>query len=110
MHPYEQCKTSIGVKLLNDASVFHKKIEELNKIISNPVNLRKANEEYYDKSVKSFLTLYQPYDNRILNKLYRLHLLPSLVSKKKILRIYNYINCESHRDKQLFALEKIIGK
>lgn len=51
--------------------------------------------------------MYQPYENRILNKLYRMHLLPSFVSKRKILQIINYLSCEAHRDKQLKALQKI---
>lgn len=48
------------------------------------------------------------YGNRLLNKPYRIHLLPSMVSKKKLLMLLNYLDCESHRDKQSYALKQII--
>ena len=93
--------------IINDITNFDENISKLNAIISDPIALRKATEIYYNSIVKVIKTLYQPYDNRILNKLYRMHLLPSLVSKKKWLSILNYINCEAHRDKQISALKTL---
>lgn len=110
IYPYVQCKENATVSLLHDRTEFDKSIAVLNDIIADPQKLRKANDEYYSTTVKNFMAMYQPYENRILNKLYRMHLLPSLVSKKKFLRILNYIDCETHRDKQLFALKKIVEK
>ena len=50
-------------------------------------------------------------DNTVeLNKLFRMHLLPSLVPLKKLVMLYNYINYESHRDKQLFTLKNKFDK
>ena len=46
----------------------------------------------------------------VLNKLFRMHLLPSLVPLKKLVMLYNYINYESHRDKQLFTLKNKFDK
>lgn len=110
LYPYMQCKENVAVSLLHDRTEFDKSIAVLNGIIADPLKLREANDEYYSTIVKNFMAMYQPYENRILNKLYRMHLLPSLVSKRRFLQIFNYINCEAHRDKQLFAFKKIIEK
>lgn len=107
LYPYVQYKEKATVVTINDTTSFEEKISKLNAIISDPIALRKTTETYYNSTVKVIKTLYQPYDNRILNKLYRMHLLPSVVSKKKWLFILNYINCEAHRDKQIFALKTI---
>lgn len=108
LYPYIQYKEKATIALIKDTTNFDKSLSYLNTIIVDPSALRKNIETYYNDSVNVFYTMYQPYDNRILNKLYRMHLLPSVVSKKKWLRIFNYINCEAHRDKQIFALKTII--
>lgn len=107
LYPYVQYKEKATVVTINDTTSFEEKIYKLNAIISDPIALRKSTESYYDSTAYAFKTLYQPYDNRILNKLYRMHLLPSVVSKKKWLSILNYINCEAHRDKQISVLKTI---
>lgn len=108
LYPYIQYKEKATIALIKDTTNFDKSLSYLNTIIVDPSALRKNIETYYNDSVNVFYTMYQPYDNRILNKLYRMHLLPSVVSKKKWLRIFNYINCEAHRDKQISALKTII--
>ena len=110
LYPYEQCKNYIGVRLLHNRHEFDKRIIELNNIIVDSRKLKSAENEYYAATVQSFKTMYQPYENRILNKLYRMNLLPNIVSKQKYLKIYNYLNCEAQRDKQLVALKTIIEK
>ena len=107
LYPYVQYKEEATVEIINNTTSFDENISKLNAIISDPIALRKTTEIYYNSTVKVIKTLYQPYDNRILNKLYRMHLLPSVVSKKKWLFILNYINCEAHRDKQIFTLKTI---
>ena len=108
LYPYRQYKEEATVEIINNTTSFDENISKLNAIISNPIALRKTTETYYNSTVKVIKTLYQPYDNRILNKLYRMRLLPSLVAKKKWLFVLNYINCEAHRDKQISALKTII--
>ena len=107
LYPYVQYKEEATVEIINNTTSFDENISKLNAIISDPIALRETTETYYNSTVKVIKTLYQPYDNRILNKLYRMHLLPSVVSKKKWLFIFNYINCEAHRDKQIFTLKTI---
>ena len=108
--PYYQCGENSKVKLLQDRKEFDVQIGKLNEIISNPRKLRKRMDEYYSSTSENMLNVFQPYGNRVLNKLFRMHLLPTLVPIKKMTMLYNYINCESHRDKQLFALKKKINK
>ena len=67
-------------------------------------------DEYYRSAAVGMLIMHQPYENRILNKLYRMHLLPSLVSKKRFLHLLNYIDCESHYDKHVFILKQLFEK
>ena len=43
--------------------------------------------------------------NRYLNKLFRMGIIPSFMSTQRLSMIYNYINCEAHRDKVLYAFD-----
>lgn len=110
LYPYEQCKKSARVTLIQDKTEFETCMRQLNNIIADSLKLKSAENAYYATGIRAIQSMYQPYGNRILNKLYRLHLLPSLVSPKKFVKILNYVSCEAHRDKQLFALKKIIDK
>lgn len=105
--PYTQCNEKPSVELVKDRTKFDKNIERLNAIIHDTNELKKRVDEYYGSTAPSMLLMHQPYENRILNKLYRMHLLPSLVSKAKYLRLLNYIYCESHYDKHVFALKQL---
>ena len=107
MIPYIQYNDIASVELLSDRTLFDNRIEELNGIIQNQKELKKEVDEYYRSTASGMLLLHQPYENRILNKLYRMHLLPSLVSRKKYLMLLNYINCEAHHDKHIFALKQL---
>ena len=105
--PYTQCNEKPSVELVKDRTKFDKNIERLNAIIHDTNELKKRVDEYYGSTAPSMSLMHQPYENRILNKLYRMHLLPSLVSKKRFLMLLNYINCESHLDKHVFALKQL---
>ena len=108
--PYYQYGRNGNVELLQDRKEFDIRISKLNEIIANPEKLRMCTNEYYSSTSENMLNVYQPYENRLMNKLFRMHLLPSLVSIKRLVMLYNYINCESHRDKQLFALKNKFKK
>jgi len=105
LHPYKQCDEKPGVFFLNNLSDFTKRIAELNSIIGNKNLLNKKNEEYYETTKAWELQLFEPYCNKILNKLFSMRLLPSLMTKKRILNIWNHIECESHRDKLIYAFK-----
>ena len=109
LYPYVQCRNEASIQLLKDRTEFDNKISELNEIISDSRKLHKAVEEYYLSATQTISALYQPYENRIFNKLYRLHILPALVSRRKFAQILNYLRCEAHRDKQVLVLQQILN-
>lgn len=110
MYPYTQCDKVAAVSLMTDQTEFLREIDNLNEIIANQSLLQKECSNYYSSTTESFNILLQPYENRVLNKLFRMGLLPSMVSKRKKLRVLNYVYCESHYDKFVFALKHILFK
>lgn len=108
--PYTQCDEKAVVSLMTDKVSFKETVDKLNSIIKDSTLLKEECNNYYISTVEIFNTMLQPYENRVLNKLYRMGLLPSLISKRKKIRVLNYINCESHYDKFVFALKQIISK
>lgn len=108
--PYTQCNETPSVELVKNRSDFDKSIEKLNGIIQDTMELKKQVDEYCRSTTVRMLIMHQPYENRILNKLYCMHLLPSLVSKKRFLYLLNYIDCESHHDKHVFILKQLFEK
>ena len=104
--PYEQCKGEPNVKPLVDRSSFEKRLQELNKIISDRKCLQDKTTEYYRKSIKSTKFAFEPYNGKVFRKLYFMGVLPSWINKKKLIKLRNLIVCESHRDKTLYYLEQ----
>jgi len=97
MYPYFQCNGSPTIKLMDDTSQFEKDISAINSIISdNSLLIEKCN-KFYKSRKKAIKLIFEPYNNKILRKLYYLDILPSFYNKKKVI-VENYINCESHRD------------
>mgnify|MGYP006365422505 CR=1 FL=1 len=110
MIPYIQCNDKASVLIVKDRTHYNESIEKSNAIIQDSKKLKKEVDKYYRTTAFGMLLMHQPYENRILNKLYRMHLLPSLVSRKKYLMLLNYINCEAHHDKHVFALKNLFDK
>lgn len=110
LHPYTQCDKGAKVTLIMDKAAFLKEIDKLNSIIRNHTLLKKECDKYYMATTNFYNTMLQPYENRFLNKLFRMGLLPSVISKRKKTWMLNNINCESHHDRFVFALKQIISK
>lgn len=110
LYPYSQCDEQLGVHLLTESRFFYEEISLLNSIISSKSLLKEKVEEYYKVATKSFLSDYEPYGNRIANKLYRCRLLPSFFSQKRLLNLLNHIECESHLEKQIYGFKSLINK
>ena len=106
--PYKQCDEIPSVSVTTiDKEGFDLKIKKLNSIISDEGELIKEYSKLLNGTWKNY-DLINPYSNRILRKLYKNGLLPSLMPKKKYLSILNNIRCESHNDRLLFTLLKKI--
>ena len=106
--PYTQCNETASVNLVQEKTVFLKNIAKLNEIINNPSLLKEASNRYYESTIMAYNSLIQPYNNRFLSKLFSMNILPSIFSKDKKIRLLNNINCESHLDRFVFALKKLI--
>lgn len=103
--PYTQCNDDLGVHLLKNRELFDKKINDLNSIISSSEALREATNDYYKSTESKFIVIHEPYNNIWLKKLYAYHLLPSFISKKRMLKMLNFIECESQRDRHIAAIK-----
>lgn len=111
MHPYIQGNYNAGIVMMDDEkrSHFEENIRQLNTVISDDSQLNKSSNEFFLKDIKNLKALFEPYSNRYLLGLYRRNLLPTLISKKKLLAIKNFIECESHHDKLIYYLKKSIN-
>lgn len=101
--PYNQCGIELNVHVLRD-NAFEKVLEELNSIILNKSLLEEATEKYYLSSAKEVQGILEPIQNKYLAALRRRHLIPSMISRKWLIKLQNYLLCESHRDKVEFYL------
>lgn len=106
--PYTQCNETPSVQLMtvSEKEKFESRIRELNAIIGDKKLLTKKVNEYYDKCTKGELTLLEPYSKGILLRLFYHGLVPKFIKGDKLLAILNHIDCESHRDKLLYVLNK----
>jgi poly-gamma-glutamate capsule biosynthesis protein CapA/YwtB (metallophosphatase superfamily) len=109
MYPYSQCLDEASVKLLDEKNnaIFCKKIEELNTIITTPSELDIAFNSYCFGKKKNYLSIFTPYNNRYLRYLSKRKIIPSFLSKKKRLNLFDIISCEAHRD---IVLKSLLNK
>lgn len=103
IHPYCQCGETLNIKLL-DSHSFDTDIERLNQIIQNSVLLQEEIEKYYEKSMSEVEYFLNPYQNRLVRGLSKVGIIPSLLKKKWLLKLQNYLLCEAHRDKVEYYL------
>lgn len=97
--PYMQCGDTVSISFLNEDDVFIKKVHELNSIILSPAKLKDSFNEGIQQRFGLYFRVLKPYPfNRYFAKLDSYGILPSFVSKKKMLRFVNYVFCESHLD------------
>ena len=94
--------------MLNDTKEFDDKMAALIRKILNPEELRKEFERQVQNNRRALLSVFEPYQSRIALKLYRMGLLPSLLSKKKQVLILNRLRCESHRQVYSKALSQAL--
>lgn len=103
--PYQQCAAEPRVVLYNDTEKkdFDKSIAELNGNIVNPDRLEAKYEESKQSTRQKYRSYIEPYKSKLMRFLFRKHLLPSFMRRKYVL-IHNLIQCESHRERLLDAI------
>ena len=77
---------------------FEQDIYRLCSIISNDSWLSVEYKQLCESKYNNLQLIFTPYTNRISLGLVSRHLLPRFLSLKHVVRMLNYINCESHRD------------
>lgn len=105
--PYNQCVESPSVSIIDDRSEFEHDLIQLNKIIESHELLSKAIENYYHDCNIGTKIIFEPYNSRVLNKLYSMHLLPSFLSKSKCKQLRNMIECEAHLEKTNYFFKTV---
>ena len=98
--PYSQCQELCRIELMEGEAKesFNGRIKELNRIISNDDQLEVAFEGWCKQQKPIIEYSLTPYSGRYLRALWHRGLLPSFLSKKKIVGLYNKVLCEAHRD------------
>ena len=104
--PYCQCQKGSSVTLL-EKSCYNKTISELNIIINDPEKLEKAVDSYYETCTNSIGSILEPSNNRYYLGARKRGWIPSFISRKRKIKAFNYICCESHRDKLIYFLKKL---
>lgn len=106
--PYCQCyKDPAVVPFDNKTEIdeFDAKIKSLNEIIRQPELLQEKYLSSIDKSKKSYLSVLEPYNSRIMCALFSRGLLPSFLKEKRKQQIWDLLSCESHQEKLLYVLK-----
>lgn len=101
--PYYQYAEEPQIKLL-ESTALDNEIKRINAIIRSKEELQNEVSSYYANVASLELSLLEPYKGRVLGKLYRMGILPKIISGKKKYSVLNHIMCEAHYDKLLFAL------
>ena len=98
--PFSQCAEHPGIKELSpdELADFELQIRDLSNIILNDKELSNNFENYMVSRYSEMELPLTPYSNRYLLSAYLRNLLPSFLTKKRIMPLLNHVECESHRD------------
>jgi poly-gamma-glutamate synthesis protein (capsule biosynthesis protein) len=98
--PVIQCNEEPKVVplLTKEAEEVMREISSLNNVITDAEKLRSSYSEFVKTRFTDIRIAFSPYSNRFLKALCNRRLIPSFISKKKKLLLYNYIKCQSHCD------------
>lgn len=110
--PYRQCDERPGAFLLDNQETeqFKESINKLNAVIADDVLLNKDFDRFIKGKSSGIKATFSVFDNRYIMALINRGFLPHFISKKKATMLYDYINCESHRDITLKAINQIFEK
>ena len=108
--PYVQNSDNPGVFLKKGADFqdWKKRCDKISVIITDKDKLEEKYQELLNRTERFYSTNLTPYNNRITLALYMRHLLPMLMSKRKLRTLLNMLMCESHYDRMLRMLMNYI--
>lgn len=105
--PYTQCNEEPKVTLIENEKEFFKNINSLNSTIADDKKLKAVHEKMMYFYAKGYQGILQPYLFRLDKGLYNHGFLPSLISQKKKYQLLNYILCEAHLERLIYAINKL---
>ena len=99
--PYRQCDETPTVSLLegDELHEFNLMMKALCLVIQDEKLLDNKFKEFNVKNDYLYRKMFEPYSGRIMNGLYRRGLLPTCMSKERILALMDFIVCESHYER-----------
>lgn len=105
IHPYTQCSKEANINMLSP-NAFEHNLSKFNNIIKDIKLLTEETRRYFYSNLHDSNLMLEPISNRYIRALQSRHLLPAYnFGKKHILRFYNFLLCESHKDKISYFLE-----
>ena len=103
--PYLQSDKSEAIEILPENS-FQRNIKVLNARITNPEEIRNSYMSFLQERAY-YLKMLEPFNNnRLINKLRRLHVIPLLIDRTFKKKLLGVVNCESHREGLLTILKE----
>lgn len=102
LFPYKQFDNVNKVEFLVDRCAFDQNVNKINEVISDKQQLT---EMFHCFNDGTDLWVFEPYKGKLAHKLYDMHLLPSVFTKRKLLPLHNQLRCESLLDKMIDKLE-----
>lgn len=105
IYPYEQCKGRPVLQSLPKETIADK-INELNGILNDNEALCEKLHCYYDSAFMECADVANPINNRFLLALQSRGLFPSVITKRWKVKLYDYVQCESLREKFVHFLNK----
>lgn len=98
--PYCQCDVEPKVRWLTNEELasFNQTIEGLNEIINDNEEVEHQFEKYCRTRFMGMALAITPYSSRISKGLFMRKLLPSFITDKRRFVLFDYVNCEAHRD------------
>ena len=110
LYPYNQCDDACTISLLkgSDNKDFTNTVSQLSRIIEDDEQLVQQYKEWIQECTPLYDYLFTPWKRRFFRRIYRRGFLPSLRSRKQLLLFKNFIECESHHERMVSVLDKLI--
>lgn len=107
--PFWQCNGNLSVFQFSDAekSLFEEEMIVLNQTIKNPHEIKQRYAYLIDSMHSKYSLGMEPYNGRILSRLFCYGLLPKTLKGKHLQVLLNYVDCESHREKLIKTLKAL---
>lgn len=105
--PYTQNGNSPGVfpKNITEYNDWKQRYDSISEVIVNKDKLDEKYQELLSKTERIYSTNLTPYTHKISLSLYMRHMLPMLMTKRKLRTLLNMLMCESHYDRMLHMLK-----